>query len=285
MRARVETSSPITTDIVTGHFRRKRGYYAWRPRGTKDWLLIYTVSGQGRFGYVNTDGSNGQIISRPGDMIALRPGTLHDYGVEPELQQWELLWAHFHPRPQWHALLNWPQASSGARGLMRLQLSSRNLRARIHHRLKDVHRWAGGVARQRIEFAFNALEEVLLWCDTVNLHGKTPLDPRIEQAMDQACADLSQPISIPAMANVAGLSASRFAHLFRQSLGISPRHWIELQRINRARQLLELTDLPIKQIAADVGFESPFYFSLRFTHYHGKSPRRYRADITRQTVA
>jgi AraC-like DNA-binding protein len=49
-----------------------------------------------------------------------------------------------------------------------------------------------------------------------------------------------------------------------------------LQRINRARQLLELTAMSIKEIAAEVGYENPFYFSLRFKKQTGTSPRDYR---------
>ena len=44
----------------------------------------------------------------------------------------------------------------------------------------------------------------------------------------------------------------------------------------RARQLLARTTLSIKEIAAQTGFASPFYFSLRFKAASGSSPRDYR---------
>src|SRR5476649_2265561 len=80
-------------EIVTGHFHEKAGYAARREHGTDDWLLIYTASGRGRFGY-----RTGEFIAHPGDLVLLRPGAFHDYGVEPALQRWELLWTHFLPR-------------------------------------------------------------------------------------------------------------------------------------------------------------------------------------------
>ena len=62
--------------LITGHFRETSGYRAYRQNGVEDWLLIYTVSGRGRFGY-----GAGEIIVHPGDWTLLRPGTMHDYGV------------------------------------------------------------------------------------------------------------------------------------------------------------------------------------------------------------
>jgi len=78
------------------------------------------------------------------------------------------------------------------------------------------------------------------------------------------------------MATASGLSGSRFAHLFRDRVGLSPRAFVEAERMARARQLLEMSDLPIKEIAAQLGFASEFYFSTRFRRSAGQSPRDFR---------
>src|SRR5690349_24078444 len=75
------------TSLITGHFCQKAGYLAWRPQGTRDWLIIYTLAGKGRFGF-----PGGERVVEPGDITLLRPGTPHDYGVEKSLAHWELLW-------------------------------------------------------------------------------------------------------------------------------------------------------------------------------------------------
>jgi AraC family transcriptional regulator of arabinose operon len=54
--------------------------------------------------------------------------------------------------------------------------------------------------------------------------------------------------------------------------------FVERQRIERARQLLVMTSLSVKEIGRGVGFESPFYFSLRFKRHTGKSPRSFRVS-------
>src|SRR4051794_23219473 len=88
--------------LLTGHFQETSGYRAVRRQGVGDWLLIHTLGGRGRFGH-----PGGELIAEPGDWVLLKPGTPHDYGVEPTLERWELLWAHFQPRPDWLDWLAW----------------------------------------------------------------------------------------------------------------------------------------------------------------------------------
>ena len=76
MKHAPETPHVTVLNLLTGHFRETSGYRAFRRRGVDDWLLVYTVSGLGRFGH-----PAGELTARPGDWVLLKPGTLHDYGV------------------------------------------------------------------------------------------------------------------------------------------------------------------------------------------------------------
>ena len=126
----------------------------------------------------------------------------------------------------------------------------------------------------------NALEKVLLTCDAVNpALQRGAIDSRVQTALDYICRNPAAHTTLSSMADAAGLSVSRLAHLFSQDVGMTPQQFVELQRINRARQLLELTAMSIKDIAAEVGYESPFYFSLRFKGQLGRSPREYRRSF------
>ena len=294
MRIRSNSPHQAVRDLVPGHFREREGYATWRDRGTGDWLLIYTVSGKGRFGYWEEDPhpsplpeyrereENGRelkrIVVERGDIVVIRPGTLHDYGVEESLKQWELLWAHFQPRPGWEERLNWPEV---APGLMHLSLEDHAIRRRTVAALWRMHRMGTSPMRRRILFAQNALEEALLWCDLANPHSEqVKLDERIRRVMDHLCHHLDRKLGLEDMAGVAGLSVSRLAHLFKQQAGVTPQQYLERQRLERARQLLEVTSRSVKEIAYEVGFENPFYFTLRFKRLTGLSPTRYRAGPT-----
>ncbi len=255
--------------LVTGHFHETRGYATNRPRGTPDWLLIATVSGAGRFGH-----AGGALRALPGDILLTRPDTPHDYGADDDT--WELLWAHFQPRSHWLEWLNWPDAGGGN---MRIQLPE-PARAAVERLLLDMHGAASGPGRVAGAMAMLRLEELLLYCDRFNpLSERSKVDGRLRDAMEHAARNLRRKLSVEELAEVAGLSASRLAHLFREQLGTTPQRFVERQRLGRARQLLSFTGMSIKQIADETGFDNPFYFSLRFKRHTGKSPKAFRAEV------
>ena len=267
----VETPFITVPQLVTGHFHEGPGYGAWRTHGTNDWLLILTIDGAGRFGY---RGGTGEMISRPGDLMLHTPGSFHDYGVERQLQRWELIWTHFHARPSWHELLNWPEITPG---LMHIALPHAQGCAEIGGFFAELHRLANSGLRRREMFAANQLERLLLACDMYNPRSEQArLDPRIRRVIEHVCDHLGHPHQAKTLAKVAGLSLSRMAHLFRLEVGLSPAQFIETQRLNRAKELLLLTNRTIQTIAYDMGFENPFYFTLRFKKYTGISPREFR---------
>ena len=264
--------------IMTGLFHQTSGYSTWRPHGTRDWLLVHTIGGKGRFGF-----GGGEMIAEPGDWVLLRPGTLHDYGVEASLKKWDLLWAHFMPRDHWLPLLGWPAVH---RGLMKLTIGETMLADRAYQRFLQAHQFATGAMRSRELLAMNALEEVLLWCDESNTQlGERVgdrLDPRVTAAMDYLIQHLHEKPTMTETADHVGLSVSRLAHLFKSETGNTPQRFLEGKRIDRAAQLLLRTTFSVKQIASAVGFDSPFYFSLRFKERTQQSPKAYRQSMRRE---
>ncbi|MDQ3398337.1 MAG: arabinose operon transcriptional regulator AraC [Deinococcota bacterium] len=269
MPPRRTTPYSTTTTLVTGHFHEGPDYHVWRPRGTNDWLLVLTVDGQGLFSY-----PEGGLIVEPGDLVLLRPGTAHDYGTGASLKRWELLWSHFHPRSHWHAWLGWPEI---APGLMRLRSSDKRVASQITEALAEAHRLATGARPRREMFALNALERLLLWVELVNPSADhKPLDSRVQRAMDYLCERMAEKLTFNDVARAVHLSPSRLAHLFREQAGLTPQQFLERERLERAKQLLELTPHTVQAIAWQVGYENPFYFTRRFKKHMGLSPRQYR---------
>ena len=255
--------------LVMGHFQEERGYATWRAHGTTDWLLIATLSGSGRFGF-----NGGEVRTVPGELTLLHPGVLHDYGIAPQAHSWELLWAHFHPHPHWLEWLDWPQI---APGLVHLTLDDAPLCTEILTRLHEALRHTTSAERRREEFAMNSLEAALLLCDTVNpRQGQPVIDGRVRAAMDYLCQNYSHNLSLDQLGAIVGLSGSRLGHLFRRQVGLTPVQFLERQRLERACRLLEFSARPIHSIAEELGFENPFYFTLRFKRQLGQSPREYR---------
>ncbi|MFE3828182.1 GlxA family transcriptional regulator [Streptomyces sp. NPDC059092] len=69
-----------------------------------------------------------------------------------------------------------------------------------------------------------------------------------------ALARLHEPIRLRDMAGQESMSVRTFTRRFREEAGVSPGQWLLRQRIERARQLLESTDLSVDQVARDAGF-------------------------------
>ncbi|WP_413760114.1 GlxA family transcriptional regulator [Streptomyces sp. MMBL 11-3] len=87
---------------------------------------------------------------------------------------------------------------------------------------------------------------------------------------------LGEPLTLAGLADHAGMSRRTFARRFNDEVGLSPGRWIVQQRVLRARQLLESSDLSVDRIAGEVGFATGA--SLR-QHLHaaiGVSPQAYR---------
>ena len=91
-----------------------------------------------------------------------------------------------------------------------------------------------------------------------------------------ALEHLDEPLTLADLAGHARMSARTFARRFQEETGTSPGRWFIQQRVHRARQLLESSDLSVDQIAGEVGFATGA--SLR-QHLHaaiGVSPLAYR---------
>lgn len=83
-------------------------------------------------------------------------------------------------------------------------------------------------------------------------------------------------ISVGTVAERFHYSRSRFSVLFREQTGINPGKLISELRLEKAKELLLSTDLPVTDIAVLSGFSSPQYFTNRFTKEYLISPREYR---------
>lgn len=283
-----ETPSPTFGLLTTGFFHEGPAYRSWRPKGTDDWLLVLTTGGSGQF-RSDRDRRDPLVTTTAERAIALvRPHTRHDYGTAEGAERWDLLWAHFHPRSHWLDWFDWPETFTGHKFLA----LDEPVYADVLNHLHEAHLLAGGARRRREDLAMNRLEAALLACDAVNPRvtvpdaggdrnepAAGPLDDRVRDAMDFACRNLTERLTLESLADVAGLSVSRFAHLFREQTGATPQRFVEQQRITQARQLLELSSRSIKQIASDLGFGTQFYFSQRFKKLVGVGPREYRRGV------
>ncbi|MGW1912714.1 GlxA family transcriptional regulator [Streptomyces sp. NPDC002076] len=91
-----------------------------------------------------------------------------------------------------------------------------------------------------------------------------------------ALGRLHEPIQLRDMAEQEAMSVRTFTRRFREEVGISPGQWLTQQRVERARQLLETTDLSIDQVAREAGFGTAQSMRQHLQQALGVTPTAYR---------
>jgi transcriptional regulator GlxA family with amidase domain len=98
-----------------------------------------------------------------------------------------------------------------------------------------------------------------------------------------ALARLERPILLRDMAGQEAMSVRTFTRRFREEVGISPGQWLTQQRVERARHLLESTDLSIDQVARDAGFGTATSLRQHLQAALGVPPTVYRRTFRPST--
>ncbi len=105
-----------------------------------------------------------------------------------------------------------------------------------------------------------------------------PIDDgqRLSAVLDWASRNLERDLGVEALAARASMSERSFTRHFRAHTGTSPAAWVTSERLARARELLETTDLYIDEIARASGLGSATHLRTQFQRRLGQSPSEYR---------
>jgi transcriptional regulator GlxA family with amidase domain len=91
-----------------------------------------------------------------------------------------------------------------------------------------------------------------------------------------ALEHLDEPIGLADLARHAGTSVRTFTRRFREETGETAGTWLARARVDRARHLLETTDLPVDRVAAAAGFGTSASLRQHLAAAVGLSPLAYR---------
>ncbi|GGW14941.1 AraC family transcriptional regulator [Streptomyces capoamus] len=91
-----------------------------------------------------------------------------------------------------------------------------------------------------------------------------------------ALGRLHEPIQLRDLAGREAMSVRTFTRRFREEVGVSPGQWLTQQRVERARHLLESTDLSMDQVARDAGFGTAQSMRQHLQATLGVTPTAYR---------
>ncbi len=100
--------------------------------------------------------------------------------------------------------------------------------------------------------------------------------PLLRQLIAEIAADPTGDLSLPAMAERAGMTLRTFSRVFQKQIGVAPAAFVELARLDRAKALLETSDWPLARVAERAGFGSLDALHRAFQKRLAATPGEYR---------
>lgn len=107
-----------------------------------------------------------------------------------------------------------------------------------------------------------------------------PQDTPITRVQNYLLEHLEETFTIERMAGLAAMSVRHFARVFAREVRMTPMEFLQSARIDRARSLLESTDLPLKTVAFRSGFGSVRYMRFLFSDRLDLTPTQYRQQFS-----
>lgn len=101
-------------------------------------------------------------------------------------------------------------------------------------------------------------------CNPVNTMQFSPYGKAIRKTMDYINENLNQKLSLRRLSDIAGLSPNYFHKIFTEVMKTTPNEYITTARLNKAKDLLLRTNLPVYHIADQCGFNNVSYLSSLF---------------------
>lgn len=253
------------TDI--GYYPKAKGHYLERSHGCEQQILIYVATGYGHAGIKKENYSLG-----PGDFIFLPAKTKHYYRSD-EKNPWSIYWIHFSGNTATEIVNTMLLHQGSYKGSVETGSVRASLFDEIYRNLER------GYAIENLLFASMALS-YFISSFIFNSNYHQPEGEKKEDIIDRSINFMQQnfnkPLTLHEIAQSISMSASHFSYLFKNKTGYSPIEYFNHLKIQKACQYVLFTDLRIKEIASQVGFDDQYYFSRLFSKLMGIAPLEYR---------
>lgn len=112
----------------------------------------------------------------------------------------------------------------------------------------------------------------------VNLSQATPMHRKISDIVRYLNGHYAEPVQLSDLSEMFYISPSHLSRTFKEVTGFSFVDYVNLNRIREAQRLLRETDMPITEIAANVGFDNFSHFGKTFKKITRTSARAYRKE-------
>lgn len=250
-----------------GYYPNARDHTCVRERGCPETIFIYCAKGNG---WCEIAGKTHDIGRN--QLLVINANTPHVYGAAKK-SPWTIHWFHAigsnvpHYLERLGVTNEKPVVSLG--GDVQLLSLFEDVLEGLHHGFTLTHLiYAAHSLAHLMGLVLRYREEFFV--------GEASTRERIDKSIAFMEGHLREPLTIAALSAMVNLSRSHYTTLFRRVTGYAPLNYLNHLRMQRAVELLNTTDWPIKQISDHLGFSDQFYFSRSFSKMHNHSPSEHR---------
>lgn len=248
--------------ISAGHFFCVNGYHLVREN-YKSLLITHIL--EGTFTFIK---DNVPVTARKGDTVILDCFQPHEYYTN---DHFESIWIQV----------------SGANSLELFEEIEKTegniIKCKdIQHMKKLLFRIFNGISNSNPPTELNLSLDIykifteLLNPQSIRNKGERDYEDSIQKVKEYIAENLNEKLTVGNLAKIINMSSSHFSRVFKQQTGFSPYDYILISRLNRAKYLLQVTDMTVAAVAYEIGFNSESNFIYFFSENEGVSPGKFR---------
>ena len=254
-----------------GLFYARKGFETARTH-KNSFLVFYTFSGKGTLRQ-----EDATVTLTPGTALMIDCRIPQKYSTAPDSDHWDHYWVHT-DGPGVSAIMEAISSSGMMAGPVQVPESIRD--TFDHLLLRISQETTSAVLSSSLD-----LHRILQYLASGTLHDTTYSQAGHKELMERAAEYIrehyAQELHLEELLGITNISRSYFLRLFQQYMGTTPYNFLIRTRITQAKELLEMTDLPVSIVAERVGFGNETNFSSRFRQVVGITPGQYRRQAIR----
>lgn len=265
LRTNELTSLLYITDI--GFYPKADGHYRIRKDGSEQNILIYCTDGKG---WISINGTKYELKKE--EFFIIEAGVPHSYGASAN-DPWSIYWLHFtgyksHLFKSIYNIVIRIDDAPEARYMDRLLMFEE-----IYRNLEM------GYSSENLEYVTLCLWHFIASFRFISQYreiNKSKKGDIIQKSINYMRNNIRNRLSLKEIADNVNYSSSHFGQIFLKKTGHSPLNYFNQLKIQRACQMLDFSDMKIKEIANELGFYDQYHFSKTFLKITGESPSQYK---------
>lgn len=266
-------SQPINNEYVqvnsAGYYGFDKTYHSatHRKSGRKDYMLVYTHSGRSLARFKGEE-----HCIEAGGIFIYQPGEEQYYG-QVENDPLSCYWIHFsgYGIPRLFRQLNFDDRSVIRTGINDwIPATFDMLIRKIFEKSSNNNVLLSALLLQLLHF----ISTKDFKQDMTSHRSKS--SELVDLSLNYMYLNYNSKISVMELAEISGLSVSRYINVFKEITGFTPKEYMINIRLEKACEIISNTNLSIKEVALTTGFEDQLYFSRLFKKYKNMNPTEYR---------